>query len=210
VVPAPRGGPVAVGRLRDERAVTGRTLRRAPLRVELPGSSRRAERLLAAPLTAVPYAAHVVLVVVPAVMVVLGLAMAIGGAVLEDRDGTEAMGALGVELGAAIWFGGTLTLGARRRPTVARGVFLGLLALSGLALIAAALVGGWDGAALTLAMEFGVGAVAVAAIDVVLLGVLYGALESIAGGTGPQVVVRLGSSWHLVEVRVEPAGPSQA
>ena len=112
----------------------------------------------------------------------------------------EGIGTLGVEAGAAIWFGGAVTLGAQRTTTVLRGLLLVLLGAVGIALIAAALTLGWGGAPLTLAMEFGVGAVAVVLVDVVLLGILHPGIERLAQD-GTVVTVQLGGPRHLVNVR---------
>lgn len=176
-----------------------------PLRIELPGG-RGAATEVTVPLRAAPRAAAILTVLVPSAMVVAGLVISVAGAVVAETAGGEAPGSLAVEAGAAIWFGGALTLGARRGATARRGLLLLLLVLAGAVLIAVALALGWTGAALTLAMEFGVGAVAVAVLDVVLLGVLFGRLERLAATQpGSALVVRVGGSWHVVDVRVVPS-----
>ena len=70
-----------------------------------------------------------------------------------------------------------VTLGARPGPTVLRIALLTVTGLGGLALIGVALVAGWSGVGLDLAMEFGVGAVAVVVLDIVILGVLQARLD---------------------------------
>jgi hypothetical protein len=79
-----------------------------------------------------------------------------------------------------MWFAGAVTLGARPRPTVLRVVLLLLTGVCGLALIAAAILAEWSGVVLDLAMEFGVGAVAVVLLDIVILGVLQARLDQLA------------------------------
>jgi tetrahydromethanopterin S-methyltransferase subunit E len=82
-----------------------------------------------------------------------------------------------------MWFAGAVTLGARPGPTALRVALLAATGLAGLALIAVALIGQWSGVALDLAMEFGVGAVAVVVLDVVILGVLQARLDQYAART---------------------------
>lgn len=139
--------------------------------------------------------------VVPTVLAVVGLTLALGSAVLAERGPTEAVGTLGVELGAAMWFGGAVTLGARRGATVGRALALLGLATTGAVLIALALVLGWTGAALSLAMEFGVGAVAVAVIDVLLLGLVQSRLERLGDLPDDAVTVTVSGSWPLLAMR---------
>lgn len=108
----------------------------------------------------------------------------------------------GVEVGAVLWFAGAVTLGARAKATVLRAVALLLTALAGAALIVTALVRGWTGAGLGLAMEFGVGALAIPVIDVVLLGFLHSRLDQFAFAPDDRVVrLRLGR--HLTDSSVE-------
>lgn len=128
--------------------------------------------------------AKVLAVLIPVVMLMVGLVVALVSAHAAERPNTEAIGTMGVELGAALWFGGAVALGARRAPTVLRVLMIGLLGLGGVALICLALLLDWTGAGLSLAMEFGVGAVAVAVIDVVILGVVHSRLESFAHAPG--------------------------
>jgi hypothetical protein len=69
----------------------------------------------------------------------------------------------------------------------------------------------WDGPALTLAMEFGVGSMAVAVIDVVLLGILHPGLEGYASRSEDLVVtLSLGGAGRLVAVRKEAPQPEPA
>ena len=130
-------------------------------------------------------AANVVVVVLPATLASIGLVMALLGGLLAQRGTTEAVGTLAIEIGAAMWFAGAVTLGARPRPTVLRVVLLCATGLGGLALIAAALVGAWSGVALDLAMEFGVGAVAVVVLDFWILGVVQTNLDRLARRPAP-------------------------
>lgn len=148
-----------------------------PVQVELPiGGLRRP--------------AAVVALAVPIAMMVVGLVGAVVSAHRAEQPTTEAVGTLGVELGAVLWFGGAITLGARSGATVLRIFGLVAMALSGAALIAVALVRSWTGAGLSLAMEFGVGAFAAAVIDVVLLGVVHRHVDEFSKGA-PEHVLRL-------------------
>ncbi len=145
------------------------------------------------------------------VLAVGGITLAVVGAIAEDRAGSEAVGAFGVEAGAALWFAGAVTLGARPRPTVARALLLLGLALGGAVLVVLAVLLDWDGPALTLAMEFGVGSMAVAVIDVVLLGILHPGLEGYASRSEDLVVtLSLGGAGRLVAVRKEAPQPEPA
>jgi hypothetical protein len=128
--------------------------------------------------------ARILLVAIPAVLAAVGLAVALAGAALSV-SGVEAVGTLGLEVGAAMWFAGAVTLGARPGPTVLRVVLLAATGLVGVALIAFAIVGGWTGVALDLAMEFGVGAVAVVVLDVVILGVIQTRLDQFSDARSP-------------------------
>lgn len=142
---------------------------------------------------------------IPVVMVVVGFVVAGVGASASQRPETEGIGTMGVEVGAALWFGGAVVLGARRSATVLRALLLFVTALAGIAVVALALLAGWHGAALDLAMEFGVGAVAVAVIDILFLSIVQPRLEGLAdraettrvtvrlGGPGPAVGLRAGS-----------------
>jgi hypothetical protein len=138
--------------------------------------------------------------VVPLLMMVVGIAIAVPAAVAAETTRGEGLGSLGTELGAALWFGGAVTWGARRRATVARAILLVLVLVTGVALIAVALLRDWTGAGLALAMEFGVGMVAVAVIDVVLLGLVSGLAGFAGGADGRTVTVRIGQSWHVVDI----------
>jgi hypothetical protein len=152
---------------------------RRPVRIPVPSLLRRAVESGHLELAGkvVNTTARILVVVIPAVLAAVGLALALAGAALSERDGAEAIGTLGLEVGAAMWFAGAVTLGARPGPTVLRVALLAVTGLSGLALIAAAIVAGWSGVALDLAMEFGVGAVAVVVLDIVILGVLQARLD---------------------------------
>jgi hypothetical protein len=127
--------------------------------------------------------ARVLVVVIPTALAVGGLALALVGAAIAEFADADALGTLGLEVGAAMWFAGAVTLGARPSPTALRVGLLAVTGLAGLALIAAAFVGGWSGVGLDLAMEFGVGAVAVVVLDVLILGVLQARLDQY--GTTP-------------------------
>ena len=122
----------------------------------------------------------------------------------RSDPGTEAAGTLATELGAALWFGGVLTLGARSGATVGRAIGLAGLALGGALLVALAWFLAWEGAALALAMELGVGAVAVAVLDVLLLGLLYGGLTRIADTPESVVQVTVTRVPPFVRARMVP------
>lgn len=126
--------------------------------------------------------ATVLTTVIPATLALFGIVIAVVAAVLAEHETTEAVGSLGVEFGAAMWFAGAVALGARPRPTRLRVSLLIVTGLLGAALIGSALIGEWTGAALTLAMEFGVGAVAVVLLDVLILGLLQSGLDRLATG----------------------------
>ena len=147
----------------------------------------------------VSWAARVLSWVLPGFLVVVGLTLALGSAVLAERDATEAVGSFGIELGAAMWLGGALTLGARRGATVGRAIALACLALAGVILVALSVALDWTGAPLALAMEFGVGAVAVAVIDV-LLGLVQSRLVLLGEVADDAVTVSVNRSWPLVAV----------
>ena len=121
--------------------------------------------------------ARILVVVLPVALAVVGLVIALAGVALSTRDGTEAIGTLGLEVGAAMWFAGAVTLGARPGPTVLRMALLAVTGIGGLSLIGVALVAGWSGVGLDVAMEFGVGAVAVVVLDITILGVLQARLD---------------------------------
>jgi hypothetical protein len=165
-----------------ERLDRGGGVLRRPVKIPVPGAIRRAvesgHRELAGKVVNVT--ARVLGIVVPAVLAVVGLAVALAGAALSTHDGTEAIGTMGLEVGAAMWFAGAVTLGARPGPTVLRMALLALTGIGGLSLIGVALVAEWSGVVLDLAMEFGVGAVAVVVLDIVILGVLQARLDRLA------------------------------
>lgn len=158
-------------------------LLRRPVTVPVPRWLRRAVEPVPAELAGkvVTVAAGIVAVVLPLVLASFGLVVALVGGLLAQRDATEVVGTLGIEVGAAMWFAGAVTLGARPRPTVLRAVVLGVTGIVGLGLIVAAFTNSWSGVALDLAMEFGVGAVAVVALDVLILGVIQANLDRLAG-----------------------------
>jgi hypothetical protein len=153
--------------------------------VPVPAIVRRAIEPVprSAAVTVLNTAARVLVVVVPSVLAVGGLVLALAAAAVAERTAADAIGALGLEVGAAMWFAGAVTLGARPSPTALRVGLLGATGLAGVGLIAAALLGQWSGVALDFAMEFGVGAVAVVVIDVVILGVLQARLDQYAAAT---------------------------
>jgi hypothetical protein len=163
---------------------------RIPLRVQLPFWVEGAPAEVSVAVGPVQRAARAAAVVIPWVLVVVGSVLAVTAAVVLERDLGDAAGGLAIELGAALWFAGVLTLGARRGATLGRIAALAALALAGAALVAVAVLAGWSGAALDLALEFGVGAVAVAVIDVVLLGILHSRLERLGDAETQVVTVR--------------------
>jgi hypothetical protein len=131
--------------------------------------------------------------------------VAVGSAVLAEEPSTEGIGTFGVEAGAALWFGGAVALSLR--STSARHLLLVLGAGAvGALLVAISLVLGWSGAALALAMEFGVGALAVVVIDVIVLGRVQPGLDAV-GRLAPtsSLDITLERGWPPVAVRVLPA-----
>lgn len=164
-------------------------LLRRPVRVPVPRWLRWPDLAATNELAgrAVNGASRVVVLVLPATLASVGLVLALAAGLLAQRASTEAVGTLGIEIGAAMWFAGAVALGARPRPTVLRIALICATGLSGLALIAAALFGAWSGVALDLAMEFGVGAVAVVVLDVLILGVVQANLDRLAGRRVPVV-----------------------
>ncbi len=98
---------------------------RAPSRVELPWIRPDVDSALRVPVAPVSRAARLLTVVIASVLVLVGAGLAVGADVLAEREDTEAIGSLGLELGAAMWFAGVLTFffsstaGSRRsvRPT---------------------------------------------------------------------------------------------
>ena len=149
--------------------------------------------------------ARIVRAVIPVALMVLGGVLAVVAAILAERPDTEGVGTLGTELGAAIWFAGAMLYVVGRVPTIGRALTLVGAAAAGLILIATALALAWDGAALALAMEFGVAAVVLLVIDVVLMGLIYPRVEALATGSDRGVVtLRLGGRSTRVEARRLP------
>lgn len=143
---------------------------------------------------------------IPLVMMAAGILIAVLSAAAAERPATEGIGSLGVEAGAALWFGGAVTIGVRARPTILRVVFLAGTGLAGMLLVALALARGWTGAGLALAMEFGVGAVAIAVIDTVLLGIVHPRLQDVADrDETARVTIRLGRSPEHSAAGTRPA-----
>lgn len=177
---------------------------RAPLRVSVPWFQGASSALVTVPSGPVQAAARVSARVIPWVLVVLGIAVSLVAAFVISRDLDDALGGLGVEVGAALWFAGALTLGARRGATVGRALSLLALALAGAVLVVLAFALDWSGAALDLALEYGVGAVAVAVIDVVLLGAIHGRLERLGSAEEQEVTLTVGGSAPWVSVRSAP------
>jgi hypothetical protein len=138
--------------------------------------------------------------------VLLGLAISVAAVLVLERGVSEAVGGLGVELGAALWFAGALTLGARRGATVGRALALCGLAAAGVALVALAFARDWSGAALDLALEYGVGAVSVAVIDVLLLGTLHPRLARFGSADDQVVTLAIGTSRPWVAVSSSSRG----
>lgn len=153
--------------------------------------------------------ARLLALALPVVMMVAGILLAFVAAHRQEQPESEGLGTLGVELGAALWFAAAVSLGIQNTPTILRGLALLATGATGLGLIAVALVRDWTGPGLTLAMEFGVGALAVSLIDVVLLGMLHSGVSAVANGPD-DVVVRIGlvKSWHVIDVRVERLNPA--
>jgi hypothetical protein len=154
---------------------------RAPAHITLPGWIRGAISSDSAALTRVAGStARVLTVAIPAALALVGLVVAVTGAAWSQHESTEALGALGVEVGAAMWFGGAVVLGGRPHPTVLRVALLATLGAGGLLLVLIAVTASWSGAALDLAIEFGVGAVAIVVLDVLVLGLLQRGLDRVA------------------------------
>lgn len=154
----------------------------------LPGSE------ISVPVGGYRRAAQVLRIVVPAALMVVGAVLAVAGAILAERPELEAEGTLGTELGAALLFAGAVLWTASRVPTLGRVIALVVAAVAGVAACAAALLFGWSGAALTLAMELGVAAVVLLVIDVVLIGLVFPRVEGLA--TGPdraEITLHIGS-----------------
>jgi hypothetical protein len=107
-----------------------RVLRR-PVRIPTPRWLRQLELPVQSELAgkAVTGTARVVVLVFPAILAAIGLIVALVAGMLAQRDSTEAVGTLGIEVGAAMWFAGAVTVGARPRPTVLRVVLIGATGL---------------------------------------------------------------------------------
>lgn len=138
------------------------------------------------------------------VMMAAGVALAVVSAIAAERDGTEGIGTFGTELGAALWFAGAVAWGSRRGATVRRGLLLSLTFVAGIGLVATALVAAWSGAALALAMEFGVGMLAVPVIDVVLIGTLHRGLDTFGSARATALTVSLMQDGRLVRISSSP------
>ncbi len=167
-----------------------------PIRVELPwGPPRSGPAEVAVKVNTLRRPFALLAVMLPLAMMIIGSVGAVLAAHAAEHDRTEQVGTLGVELGAVLWFGGAVVLGARASATVLRIVALVLTALAGMALVAVALVRSWTGPGLSLAMEFGVGALAVSLVDVVLLGIVHARIDQFGSARDDRVVhLRLGPS----------------
>ncbi len=141
--------------------------------------------------------AAVLAIAIPVAMMTIGLALAIVASRAAERSATEGVGSFGVEFGAALWFGGAVTLGARPSPTVRRVVVFAATIVGGVGLIAIALIRAWTGAGLALAMEFGVGMLAIVLIDTLVLSQFQRRLDTFATSEVDSVTFRVG--------RTEPA-----
>lgn len=155
--------------------------------------------------------ARILRVAVPTALIVIGALLAVGGALLSERPTTEAVGTLATEAGAAVLFAGAVLLVVSRVPTVGRVVALLATAMAGVVAIVLALALGWEGAALTLAMELGVAAVALLVIDVVVMGLVFPRLDDLASGPDRSTVtlrLRPGSADPVDEPQ-PPVVPAQ-
>lgn len=205
-IPAPEANDPTPGDRVDR---VGRSPQAAPylarrLRVVVPGwlAARVPDQEVALAVRGLRTPARVVRAVIPVLLMAAGGTLAVTAAILAERPDTEGVGTLGTELGAAIWFAGAMAFVVSRVPTVGRALALVGGAVAGLVLIAAALTFGWDGAGLALAMEFGVAAVALLVIDVVLMGLVYPRVDELASGPDRGVVtLRLGGGRPSVEAR---------
>jgi hypothetical protein len=180
-----------------------------PIRVELPGrlGHIRLPTEVSVPVTHAKRPAGFLAAGLPVILMAGGIVIAVLAADWAEQPDREGFGALGVEAGAALWFAGAISLGLRRAPTVLRVFGLAATAAIGVLLVALALALDWSGATLTLAMEFGVGALAVVVIDVLLLGILHPRIEHFADDTTEPVVrIRFVKSWKILDVRVEHRG----
>jgi hypothetical protein len=124
-------------------------------------------------------------------------------AVWAERASSEGLGTCGVGAGAALWFGGAVALSVRRTTTVRRGLTIVMSGAIGSALIVLALSFGWSGAVLALAMEFGVGALAIVVIDVIVIGAIQPGLESLARqADSASVDLQFGWRWPPIAIRI--------
>jgi hypothetical protein len=145
---------------------------------------------------------------IPPILVVVGLTMSILSATALEDVASEGIATLGVEAGAALWFGGVIAWSIRR-TTVGRVLLLMAAAVAGLVLITAALALSWTGAALDLAMEFGVGALAIVVIDFIVVGTLHPGLDALARrAPGTTVDIELGWRWPPLTIRVDGRPPA--
>lgn len=173
-----------------------------PLRVRLPRPGAPTDPLqYTVPVHGLKRQASHVARLLPWVLVVLGSIVSLLAAVAINREVSEAGGGLGIEVGAALWFGGILTLGARSRATVGRLVALVGLAVGGVLLLLISLRAGWTGAALDLALEYGVGAIAVTVLDIVLLGLLHARVEAFSSSSTDAVTLAFHSQPPWLSVR---------
>jgi uncharacterized membrane protein len=81
-----------------------------------------------------------------------------------------------------MWFAGAVMLGARPRSTVWHTIALVASGVLGATLIGLGLFVPWNGVALGLGMEFGVGLIAVPIIDIVIVRFFYRTLSDVAAG----------------------------
>jgi hypothetical protein len=173
------------------------------------GSTARREIRARVPLDPLHRPASVATRAIPPILVVVGLTMSILSAIVLEDVVSEGVATLGVEVGAALWFGGVIAWSVRR-TTVGRVLLLMTAAVAGLMLIAVALALGWTGAALALSMEFGVGALAIVVIDLIVVGTLHPGLDTLARrAPGTIVDIELGWRWPPLTIRIEghpPAG----
>ncbi len=145
--------------------------------------------------------------VLPPVLAVIGLTLALLSAIAVERwDVDDGPTTLALELGAALWFGGAVAW-SLRATTVRRALLIVATGVTGTALVAVALAAGWSGTALDLAMEFGVGAVAIVVIDVVVLGALHTRLDALGHRADRTAVdVHLTWGWPPVRFRIARGG----
>jgi hypothetical protein len=141
---------------------------------------------------------------IPPILIVVGLSVAILSATVIEEATTEGIATLGVEAGAALWFGGAVAW-SLQRTTVGRALLVIASAVAGIGLITLALTRGWSGPLLDLSMEFGVGALAIVVIDVVVLGALRPGLDAVSRRADQAWVdIELGWRWPPLTVRAHP------